>query len=63
MEAIYSQDINGLARQCPKCKTIAHFDVKGRKPTTVTCPICDYEFEVKKYRRGERPAAIKKGRV
>jgi len=61
LEAIHSQDISGLARQCPKCGTVAHYEIKGRKAQWVECPICDFGFEVKKYRRGERPTPNKTG--
>lgn len=47
--------LSGLARQCPKCGIIAHYEVKGRKEVSIQCPECDYEFHVKKYRKGERP--------
>ena len=52
--------LSGLARQCPNCNLIAHYEVKGKKEVFVKCLECDYKFEVKKYRRGERPK-IKKG--
>ena len=54
----HSDDLSGLARRCPKCKIIAHYDVKGRKPTIVDCP-CGYSFTVQKYKKGERPKAEK----
>ncbi|GAF78020.1 unnamed protein product, partial [marine sediment metagenome] len=34
----FADDLKGLARQCPKCRVIAHFEVKGRKPVNVECP-------------------------
>lgn len=52
---VWSQDISGLARKCPKCELIFHAEVKTRKAVMIRCPECDHEFEVKKYRRGERP--------
>jgi len=55
LEAIYSKDLAGLARQCPKCKIIAHFEVKDRKTKEVACPICSFVFTITKYKRGERP--------
>lgn len=56
-EAQYSQDINGLARQCPRCNIVAHYNVKGKKVKTVACPDCEFEFEVQRYKRGQRPRA------
>ena len=47
--------LTGLARQCPHCGIVAHYEVKSRKPTIVSCPDCDESFIVKKFRRGERP--------
>ena len=58
-EAEFTDDLEGLARQCPKCKIIAHHGVKGRKPQNIICPNCDHEFIVQKYKRGERPKAEK----
>ena len=54
-DAAHGEDLAGLARKCPKCGTIAHFKVTTRKETYVECPICDHNFKVKKFRRGERP--------
>jgi len=48
-------NLSGLARQCPKCKLIAHYKVKGRKPQEIECVECDHSFTVQKYKRGERP--------
>lgn len=56
--AQHSDDLKGLARQCPKCNIIAHYEVKGRKAVDVVCPDCEHEFTVKKYKRGERPKAL-----
>ncbi len=53
--AIFKDDLKGLARQCPACGIIAHYEVKGRKDVDVECPDCDYCFTVRKYNRGERP--------
>ena len=53
--ARYSDDLKGLARQCPECKIIAHYDIKGRNPVHVECPDCHHEFTVQKYKRGQRP--------
>ena len=55
LDALFSDDLAGLARQCTKCQTIVHYEVKGRKAKEVECPLCDFKFTVKKYRRGERP--------
>lgn len=55
--AEYVKDLPGLARACPACELIAHYMVEGRKPVTVQCVGCGYEFQVQKYRRGERPVA------
>ncbi len=49
--------LTGLARRCPSCRLIAHYEVKGRKEQEVSCPVCGFEFKVKKYRRGERPSS------
>lgn len=57
-EALYFQDLAGLPRQCNNCGIIAHYEVRGRKPVMVRCPECGVEFEVQKYRRGERPIAV-----
>ena len=46
-EALYDQDLSGLARQCPKCGIIAHYEIKGNKAQDVKCPICDFKFKVK----------------
>lgn len=48
--------LNGLARRCPRCKIIDHYEVKGRKPVEVECH-CGHRFTVQKYKRGERPRA------
>lgn len=48
--------LTGLARECPKCHVIDHYEVKGRKPVEVTCK-CGHIFTVQKYKRGERPKA------
>ena len=53
--AIYSEDLSGLARECPECKIIAHYEVHGFKEVTVHCPDCCHTFTVQKYKRGERP--------
>lgn len=47
--------LTGLARKCPSCGIVAHYDVKGKKPTEVQCPDCEFKFTVQKYNRGERP--------
>lgn len=46
----------GLARKCPKCGVVGHYEVKGKKPVEVECP-CGFRFTVQKYKRGERPGA------
>ena len=51
----HSADLKGLERQCPWCGEVAHYDVEGRKPVEVVCPLCEEPFTVQKYRRGERP--------
>lgn len=48
--------LKGLARECPKCRTIDHYEVKGKKPVEVVCK-CGHRFTVQKYKRGERPKA------
>jgi uncharacterized Zn finger protein (UPF0148 family) len=57
LENKYGHELAGLARQCPYCKTIAHYEIKGRKPGAVKCPVCEIHFTVQKYKRGERPKA------
>ena len=52
---MFGSYLTGLARQCPKCKLIAHYEVKGRKEHIVKCPDCGKDFYVQKYRKGERP--------
>ncbi len=52
----YGDDLTGLARECPKCHIVDHYDVKGKKPVEVECH-CGSVFVVKKYKRGERPKA------
>lgn len=49
--------ISGLARQCPACKVIAHYEIKSRKPQKIECVECGNVFTVQKYKRGERPKA------
>lgn len=49
--------LTGLARQCPRCKCIAHYSLIGRKPKNVICVEYGYEFMVQKYKRGQRPKA------
>jgi hypothetical protein len=46
--------LSGLARECPSCKVIDHYDVKGRRPVEVVCK-CGHRFTVQKFKRGERP--------
>lgn len=58
---MFESDLTGLARQCPTCRLIAHYEVRGRKEHTVSCPNCGTEFTVQKYRKGERPKAINHG--
>ena len=53
----YQRILSGLARQCPKCKCIAHYKVKGKKPVEINCVECDFKFTVQKYKKGERPKA------
>ena len=53
----YSHELTGLARRCPNCDTIAHYNIKGRKEQEVVCFYCGHEFKLKKYRKGERPKA------
>ena len=49
--------ISGLARQCPACGIIAHYEIKGRKSQEIECVECGNIFTVQKYKRGERPKA------
>ena len=51
----HEKHLSGLARTCPGCRIVAHYDVKTRKLTDVRCPMCNYQFQIKKYRKGERP--------
>ena len=46
--------LSGLARECPKCHVIDHYEVEGRKPVEVQCK-CGYRFVVQKYKKGQRP--------
>ncbi len=57
---VYAHDISGLPRECPECKIVAHYDIKGRKEQDVNCPLCGIVFQVQKYRRGERPNVLDK---
>lgn len=57
-EPEYAEDLKGLARQCPKCKIIAHYTVEGRNPVDVECPDCSHEFIVQKYKKGEIPKSL-----
>ena len=50
--------LRGLARECPECHVVDHYDVKGRTPVEVKCR-CGHRFIVQKYKRGERPKAKK----
>lgn len=46
----------GLARKCPKCGIVAHYNIKkNKKPQSVECPACDHGFTITKYKKGERP--------
>ena len=59
-EALYDEAcpperwLNGLARECPKCHIVDHYEVNGRRPKEVECK-CGAKFVVQKYKRGERP--------
>ncbi len=46
--------LSGLARECPECGVVDHYDVKGRKPVEVKCH-CGHFFTVQKYKKGQRP--------
>ena len=48
--------LKGLARECPNCHIIDHYEVKGRNPVEVRCK-CGHYFTVQKYKRSERPKA------
>ena len=61
MEELYDYDGSlyaGLARECPKCHVIDHYDIRGRKPVEVRCK-CGHCFIIQKYKRGEKPKAKK----
>lgn len=53
----HTKYLTGLARQCPKCRLIAHYRVKGRRPVKIKCVECGHEFLVQKYARKQRPKA------
>ena len=60
LDSKYGHELEGLARTCPWCGLIAHYECKGRKERVVYCKLCDKPFEIKKYRKGERPKARRK---
>ena len=55
-ESRKEENYAGLPRICSECGTLSHYDIgRKKKSGMVSCPICDHEFVVTRYKKGERP--------